>query len=189
MYLPMAWHHDMPRHQLLQSRHSLRIIVKFRVYPVIGLIKTWGRLLDSDYTDGPHMAALANAQPVSTCETQADKYEQIQNLGADFYDPSCMSPRLTSRWLCAVLDVLGIYSCTLIGYMKSIFETYWRYCTVVFRAQQIRLWPLLTGHVIIYNITNTSINFSSSSSICSCKTLHRSPINLQTIIVILPLRN
>ena len=72
-------------------------------------------------------------------------------ISADFHDPSCMSPRLTSRWLCAVLDVLGIYSCTLIGYMKSIFDTYWRYCTVVCRAQQLRLWPLLTGHVIMYN--------------------------------------
>ena len=152
-YMPMAWHYDMPRHQLLQSRHSLRIIVKFRFCPMIGVIKTWGRLLDSDNTDWSHMAALANAQPVSMCEPQADKYEQIQNLKADFHDPSCMSPRLTSRWLCAVLDVFGIYSGTLIGYMKSIFDTYWRYCTVVFWAQQLRLWPLLTDHVIMYNKT------------------------------------
>ena len=28
MYMLMAWHHEMPRYQLLQSRHSLRIIVK-----------------------------------------------------------------------------------------------------------------------------------------------------------------
>ena len=150
MHMLMAWHHDMPRHQLLQSRHSLRInIVKFRFSPVIGLIKTWGRFLDSDNTDGSHMAALANAQPVSMWEPQADKYEQIQNLRQTFHDTSCMSPRFTSRWLCAVLDVLGIYSGTLSGYMKSIL--YWRYCTVVFRAQKLRLWPLLTGHVIMYN--------------------------------------
>ena len=80
MYMLMAWHHDMPGHQLLQSRHSLRIIVKFGFCPVIGLIKTWGRLLDSDNRDGSHIAALANAQPVSMWEPQADKYEQIQNL-------------------------------------------------------------------------------------------------------------
>ena len=54
------------------------LCVKFRWCPVIGLIKTWGRLLDSDNTDGSHMAALANAQPVSMCKPQADKYEQIQ---------------------------------------------------------------------------------------------------------------
>ena len=54
---------------------------------MIGLIKTWGWLLDSYNIDGSHMAALANAQPVSMCELQADKYEQIQNLRADFSRP------------------------------------------------------------------------------------------------------
>ena len=54
---------------------------------MIGLIKTWGRLLDSDNTDWSHMAALANAQPGSMCGPQTDKYEQIQDLGADFSLP------------------------------------------------------------------------------------------------------
>ena len=43
--------------------------------------------MNSDNTDGSHMAALANAQPVSMCEPQADQYEQIQNLKADFSWP------------------------------------------------------------------------------------------------------
>ena len=60
------------------------IIVKFRFCPVIGLIQTWGQLLNSDNTDWSPMAALANTQPVSMCEPQADRYELIQNLMADF---------------------------------------------------------------------------------------------------------